>query len=138
MLKASYTVEMAVIAPIVVFIIISLMYLTFYMHDRSILKFCAYYAGMESVFNEESIHGMAKEKVNELNVLTIRTTSTWTSGTNRKTIKYVGKYTAPLTVMTMFLNDEKIEEEAMVHKRMEIGDIYAVKVAKETIEKERK
>lgn len=106
------------------------------MHDRSILRLCAYYASIESIFEEKQIHNVAEEKVNELNLLVIRTTGTWTAETNRKNVRYVGKYTAPMTAMKPFFNSEKIEETAEAYKKINIGNMYAIKVAKDTIGKE--
>lgn len=135
-IRASYTVEAAIIMPIIIFAVISIMFLTFYMHDRTILKLCAYHACIESVFKSGTSHDAAKEKINELNILTVEPTSIWTNGTDRKNVRYLGKYTAPFSIMVPFMGGEKVEEKAEACAKMKVRNMYLIKIAKKAVGKE--
>lgn len=127
-LKGSQTLEAAIVIPILLFTIISLMYFVFYLHDRVVLEGCAYHSAMESVFENKSVHSVAKEKLADLNTLTIIPTSTWTEGTRKKTVKYLGKYVAPFAAVEMFMENERISESAYAYEKIKIKNMYAIKI----------
>lgn len=127
-LKGSQTLEAAIVIPVVFFTIISLMYFVFYLHDRVVLEGCAYHSAMVSVFENKSIHSVAKEKSADLNTLTIIPTSTWTEGTRKKSVKYLGKYVAPFAAVEIFMKNEKISESAYAYEKIKIKNMYVIKI----------
>lgn len=134
-LKGSVSLETALVMPVVLFIVISLIYMTFYLHDRMLLMLCSYNSGIESVFENKSLHSTAKKKVEELNTLTIVSTSVWTEEEEIK-VKYKGNFSVPFTALSPFIQNEKVEEENGVCGKMSAEKMYIVKVVTDTIEEE--
>lgn len=77
-LKASFTIEASLVIPIIMFLIVITIYMGFYLHDISIIKACAYSAGLDASFGKKGLHESAVEKINDARLFMASGTSVWT------------------------------------------------------------
>lgn len=133
MIKGSQTIEAAIVMPIILITIISVMYFVFYLHDRVVIEMSAYDSAIESVFENKSIYSTAKQKIENLNTLAIRPTSIWTEENQKRNVKYIGKYVAPMAAAESFISNEIISESAYAYSKMKIRNMYVIKTIKNTI-----
>lgn len=127
-LNGSVTLETALVMPIILFLVMAMIELTFYLHDRILLKLCAYQSCMEKVFDDKSLHLAAKERIQQLNLLTIVPSSTWTQGNKDEKVTYMGDFSTPFVVLSSFLPSEKIKEEKSVCGKMNIETMFLTKI----------
>ncbi|MBQ9359559.1 MAG: pilus assembly protein [Lachnospiraceae bacterium] len=69
-LKASYTIEASLIFPFIMGVIVFIIYISFFLHDRAVMKSCAYQAALKGSLVRTSISDMAAEarKAAEYNI----------------------------------------------------------------------
>ena len=69
-LKASYTVEAALIFPLIMGVIVFIIYMSFFLHDRAVMKSCAYQAALKGSLIRTSESDMRSEalKAAEYNI----------------------------------------------------------------------
>ena len=60
-LKASCTIEAALIFPFIMGIIVFIIYISFFLHDRAVMKSCAYQAALKGSLIRSSTSGMENE-----------------------------------------------------------------------------
>ncbi|MBO5550729.1 MAG: pilus assembly protein [Lachnospiraceae bacterium] len=68
--KASYTVEAALIFPFIMGVMVFIIYISFYLHDRAVMKSCAYQAALKGSLIRSSTSAMENEarKAAEYNI----------------------------------------------------------------------
>lgn len=128
-LKAQFTVETVLVFPIVLIVILSVIYITFYVHDRTIIGACAYKTGLESTFDGKKLHSIAKENVNSLQTICIDNTGVFTNENDEQQVKYIGRIQAPFTAMSVLVTSEKVVEEKHTVEKMDLDKMYIFKVA---------
>lgn len=66
----SYTVEASLIFPFIMGVIVFIIYISFFLHDRSVMKSCAYQAALKGSMIRTSVADMEKEarKAAEYNI----------------------------------------------------------------------
>ncbi|MCR5775602.1 MAG: pilus assembly protein [Lachnospiraceae bacterium] len=69
-LKGSYTVEAALIFPFIMGVIVFIIFISFYLHDRAVMESCAYQAALKGSLERKDIGEMEKEarKAAEYNI----------------------------------------------------------------------
>ncbi len=60
-LKGSYTIEAALIFPFIMGVIVFLIYMSFFLHDRAVMKSCAYQAALKGSLIRTSADDMKTE-----------------------------------------------------------------------------
>ena len=60
-LKGSFTVEASLIFPFIMGVIVFLIYMSFFLHDRSVMKSCAYQAALKGSLIRTSVADMEAE-----------------------------------------------------------------------------
>ncbi len=107
-LKASYTIEASLIFPFIMGVIVFIIYISFFLHDRTVMKSCAYQAALKGSLVRTSVSDMAQEarKAAEYNIdgLLLVTeglqTEVSTSG-KEITVSYRGKLRIPQGILFM-------------------------------------
>ena len=60
-LSASYTIEAALVFPLIMGVIVFLIYISFFLHDRAVMKSCAYQAALKASLIRTSSSDMEQE-----------------------------------------------------------------------------
>ena len=107
-LKASYTIEAALIFPFIMGVIVFLIYISFYLHDRAVMKSCAYQAALKGSLIRSSTSDMENEarKAAEYNIdgLLLATTdlNTEVKASGREvSVSYKGNLRIPQGILFM-------------------------------------
>ncbi len=68
--KGSYTIEASLIFPFIMTVVVFIIYVSFYLHDRAVMSSCAYQAALKGSLVRTSAEDMAKEakKAAEYNI----------------------------------------------------------------------
>lgn len=68
--KGSYTVEASLIFPFIMGVVVFIIYISFFLHDRAVMKSCAYQAALKGSLIRTSTSDMAQEarKAAEYNI----------------------------------------------------------------------
>ncbi|MCR5746753.1 MAG: pilus assembly protein [Lachnospiraceae bacterium] len=60
-LKGSYTIEAALIFPMIMTVIVFIIYMSLYLHDRAVMSSCAYQAALKASMIRTAVEDMRKE-----------------------------------------------------------------------------
>lgn len=144
-LKASYTVEAALIFPFIMGVVVFIIYMSFFLHDRAVMKSCAYQAALKGSLVRTSESDMRSEaqKAAEYNIdgLILATdnikTSVNVSG-SRVTVAYSGTLRIPQGILFMKIAGTEnilVEGEATAYQKDAIEFIRRCRTAENVINK---
>lgn len=141
-LDGSYTIEAALIVPIVIFIIISIIYYSFYLHDSLVMKSCGYgfvldyenYSGL----GEEELSEKARNLLDERTILAQNISADVDLKNNGMEIYYSGSFSFPFIGLREILenNISDINRSTKVKSISKSDFIRGSKVAKDALDLE--
>ena len=126
-LAGSYTIEAALIFPLIMTVIVFLIYCSFYLHDRAVMQSCAYQAALKGSMERRSDEDMAREakRAADYNIegLLLRTEGIETrvdvSGSS-VTVSYSGYLMVPQNIVFMKIagfDEIKVEGSSSASKK---------------------
>lgn len=144
-LKASYTIEAALIFPLIMGVIVFIIYMSFFLHDRAVMKSCAYQAALKGSLIRTSESDMRSEalKAAEYNIdgLILATENIKTSvniSGSEVTVAYSGNLSIPQGILFMKIagtDSILVEGKATAYQKDAIEFIRKCRMAKNLINK---
>ncbi len=138
-LKASYTIEAALIFPFIMGVIVFIIYMSFFLHDKAVMKSCAYQAALKASLIRTTPSDMEKEalKAAEYNIsgllLATQDLKTQANVTGKTvTVSYSGSLRIPQGILFMKIaGTEKItvEGDGMAYQKDAIEFIRQCRAA---------
>ena len=127
-LKAQFTVETALVFPIVLFTVLSSIYLTFYIHDSVLIKAMTYKSAIESVFSNKQMESTLSENVKTISLyLADNLKSDFEENDNELSVS--GKVHIPVTTFGVIKNNDIISERGWVKHKIDIEKMFILKSA---------
>lgn len=141
-LEGSYTVEASLIVPIVIFIIFSIIYYSFYLHDSLVMKSCGYGIVLDnenySGVGEYELSEKARELLDERTILAQDISADVKLKNNGMEIYYTGKFSFPFIGLREILEGSisNINRCTIVKSMSKSDFIRGSKVAKDALDLE--
>lgn len=139
-LKGSYTIEATLIVPIVLLIIISIIYYSFYLHDSLIMKSCGYGFVLDNEnyadISESELSEKARKLLDDRTILAQNISADVKLKNNGMEIYYSGNFSFPFIGLRKILENSisEINRSTKVKSISKSDFIRGSKVAKDLLE----
>lgn len=125
-IRGEVTLEAAIVVPVLILVVISLLYFAFYVHDLLVLKSYAYSAGVEKVgCTLEEFSNDVKLKVGKAPVLIMSPVVDCYKENDDYVIEIKGRNTSTLKMLNNIMENETIEIK--IQQSIKRDNMYAIR-----------
>lgn len=125
-LRGEITVEAAIVIPILILVVISLIYFALYVHDILVLKSYAYSAGIENInYKLDDFSNNVKTKINKAPALIITPKVKCYKKNDNYFIEIIGINTSKIRILDNLITGESMKIK--IQKSIERDSMYIVR-----------
>ena len=134
--KGQITIEAAIIVPIIMLIVVSLIYLSLYVHDAVVIKAYVYGAGNEYINEEfEKFKKSVSNKVNKASLFVISPQLEFEKQIDGYEISIYGNSKGKMSWIANLINYSYNPESVVLDKNMSSEIIYIAQVLQKQLER---